>query len=274
MNSIIWLVNPAEFKEEDILFPAYLVKNGRHRLAVVFLNELEPREVPVVSNDPVFPTTNYTIPPVDIYGDASGLAEEVRERIHNAARREGISLYFPVSPEEGSVLEQSRFADLVLLNANLSYGSGNESPSEFVMDLLPKMQCPVMIMPDGLQEIHEIYLAYNGSYSSMYAIRQLNYLFPEFSRLPVTVIYVEEGGIGIPFEKSLKEYLRNNYVNFTIRLLRGDPASALMDELMMKKNILVTLGAFGRNRASRFFRQSNAEGIFKVINIPVFVTHP
>ncbi|RYG31878.1 MAG: universal stress protein [Chitinophagaceae bacterium] len=203
------------------------------------------------------------------------MQDEGRERLKRAAENAGLTLHDgPLEDDEG-IVEESRFADLVIVGAGLSFHEfSNESPSRFVMDLLPKMQCPVLVMPDDLQEIKEIYFAYNGGYSSVYALRQMIYLFPEFKRLPVTVLYVEEGRGGIPFERSLKDWLYNHFDNITIKLLKGDPASALMDELMPKKNILVTFGAFGRNKVSRFLRHSNAEGVLQVINVPVFITHP
>lgn len=277
MNKIIWLVNPATFKDEDITFPAYIAASGKNKVTAIVLNEWQYGVVPVLTNDPVFPTTNYTIPEMPVDESALQRETESRERMRNAASRAGMELIFhdaPVDSDEG-LIEESRFSDLVLVSAGLSFHeAADEMPSRFVMSLLPKLQCPVLVMPDDHQEIKEIYFAYNGGYSSIYAIRQMIYLFPEFRRLPVTVIYVEEGKNGIPFEKSLKDFLYSHFENITIKLLKGDPASALMDELMLKKNVLVTLGAFGRNRASRFFRHSNAEGVLQVINIPVFITHP
>lgn len=277
MNKVIWLINPATFRDDQMEFPATLAKNGNHRLVAVLLNEWQPAYVPVLTNDPVFPTTNYSIPEIEVDENALKAEEDARKRIIDAAAKAGVDLSLHNGPVEGDdgIIEESRFADLVLVGAGLSFHVPNdETPSKYVMELLPKLQCPVLVMPDDHQEVREIYFAYNGGYSSMYAIRQMIYLFPEFKRLPVTVIYVEEGRDSIPFEKSLKSFLYNHFENITFRLLKGEPSSALTDELMHKKNALVTLGAFGRSKASRFFRHSNAEGVLQVIDIPVFITHP
>ena len=277
MYRVLWFVNTSTFRDQDLAFPAYLSKSGGYKITAIPLSEWEAGAVPVLTNDPVFPTTNYSIPEMEIDNSLLFREEEGRERLKKAAEASGIDLLIHPSPVDAveGIKEECRFADLVIVNAGLSFHeSEEESPSRFVMELLPEIECPVLVMPDDEQEIREIYFTYNGGYSSVFAIRQMIYLFPHFKRLPVTVLYVEEGKDRIPFERSLKEFLYSHFESVTIKLLRGDTASALMDELMAKKDIMVTFGAFGRNKMSRFFKHSNAEGILQVINIPAFITHP
>lgn len=277
MHKVLWLVNPATFREQDIYFPSYLSKSGNHKITAIVLTDWEAGAVPVLTNDPVFPTTNYSIPEIEVNDALLQREDEGKERLVKTAAAAGMDLYIhPAAVDAGAgIREESRFADLILVNAGLSFHEpGGAAPSGYVMELLADVECPVLVVPDDKQEISEIYVTYNGSSSSMFAIRQMAYLFPQFRRLPVTVLYVEEGKGEIPFERSLKEFLYSHFDHITIKLLSGDVASALMDELMHKKNIMVTFGAFGRSKVSRFFKNSNAEGILQVINIPAFITHP
>jgi len=55
--------------------------------------------------------------------------------------------------------------------------------------------------------------------------------------------------------------------------LKGDPDSKLFEELLVRKNIFLVMGAYGRNAVSRFFKRSQADMLIKAVSQPIFIAH-
>ena len=174
------------------------------------------------------------------------------------------------------IIKESRFADLLLLSADTSFGSLPDTvPTRFVKETLAGAECPVMVMPAEWAAIREIIFSYNGTFSSTYAIRTFTTLFPECGNIPVKLLYVEEKGHHhIPQEDKILNYLSLHYDQVTTEVLTGDPAAAFLATLIRRNDCIVTYGAYGRSGMSRFFHRSDAENVLRTVNIPIFITHP
>ena len=173
------------------------------------------------------------------------------------------------------VIGESRFADLLVVDAETSFARKKEPiPAKFVKDVLAEAECPVIIAPYSFHSVDEIHFAYNGSPSSVYAIKQFTYLFPEWRQKKVTVVNVrEKEGEGIEDQYKMKEWLRQHYANVELKVLTGDASDQLFAYLIDKKNAMVVIGAYGRSMLSRLFRPSHAHLIVKTVNLPIFITH-
>jgi hypothetical protein len=69
------------------------------------------------------------------------------------------------------LIEESRFADLLIIDAETSFNRGLEAnPTRFVKEILQHAECPVVISPVSFEGLDEIIFAYDGSASSVYAI--------------------------------------------------------------------------------------------------------
>jgi hypothetical protein len=120
-----------------------------------------------------------------------------------------------------------------------------------------------------------VVFAYNGSYSSVYAIREFMQLFPSMSGKKASVIYVPEKGIPIiPNEQLLAEYLQLYFSDVTFTVLNGLPEAEIRRFLQGREHCVAVMGAYGRNTFSRFFNPGNARNMLRTLNVPVFITHP
>ncbi|MEO5967257.1 MAG: universal stress protein [Ferruginibacter sp.] len=277
MNKILWLVNPITFVESDLEYPQYISSLNNSRLTVLLLDEYKLQPLMVVSNDPMFPTVEYRIPTLDIPDNQSVLFEEGKQRILKSTQEKNISLVIHDGTGDAGndIVVESMFSDLILVKSTMSFNfADTNSPSDFLLHILPKVECPVLILPDEVQSIDEVVFTYNGSYSSIYAIRQFTYLFPQLSNVPVTVLYVAEEEGEIKHQQQLKELLYQHYENISFKILQGDPVTAIQNELISRKNIVASFGALGRNKLSNFFKKSNADNIVNKLHIPLFITHP
>ena len=113
-------------------------------------------------------------------------------------------------PLQETVFE-SRFADLIITGIDTSFiRNDNECPSQFVEALLQKSECPIVLAPEHNTDIDEIIFAYDGSASSVFAIKQFIYLFPVFENKRIMVVQAAE----TPFIKDrqrISELLKGYY---------------------------------------------------------------
>lgn len=242
-------------------FGCYMAKLTHSRLTGLFLEGLK-EERPVVAvaeNGTVTVEAN-----IHRFREAC-LCRETLSLIH---RDRGVPL--------SEVVAESRFADLIIVDAETAFSRKDAVvPGRFAKEVLRNAECPVLIAPYSCGEIDEIIFAYDGSPSSVYAIRQFAHLFPDLRNRPVKVIsirYDEELAIEEQFK--MKEWLRAHFddLHFEVRNA-GGVSDQLFAYLIEKKNAIVVMGAYGRNEVSNFFRPSHANLLLKTVNLPIFIAH-
>lgn len=276
MKNILAVIDILNFSETQLDLIQYITRLMKGKLTIVLL-EIIP---------PPFPAPLPGVLDALFYGEQS-MENNIRERqlemAENteklraacASRGMGVTLHtYAEAPLEAVIIE-SRFADVLLVTHDLSLSAirgGN--PPDFIHELLLQAQCPVLTLPDDMQTIKETVLAYNGSYSSMYAIRAFFHLFPALALRKVKVVYVTENGEdAMPDEARLKHYLNGFCTKTEYVILQGGPSKSLLASLQDSKHTLVTFGAYGRSRASLFFNSSTADDALRLNHIYTFITH-
>ena len=203
--------------------------------------------------------------------------EQTVRLIRDRCKKDHISVEISVTGGEPitEVLFNSKFADLLVLDPALDfYGNGDSIPSHFAAEILRFSECPVLLAPLQEAGINEIDFCYNGSASSVFAIKQFTYLFPAFCDKNVFLIEVKETAQKLErTERRMMEWLRVHYNEAEYVQLQGDPGNALFDYFFMKTNRLIVLGSYGRNLLSQLFKQSTAEKLIRMIDLPIFITH-
>lgn len=189
-----------------------------------------------------------------------------RETSHLIHRDRGIPL--------SEVMEESRFADLIIVDPVTSFSrTDREVPSRFVKDVLLEAECPVLVAPYSFDGIDTVIFMYNGSPSSVFAIKQFTYLFPDLAGKKAIILNVRNDTSAIEQQFKMKEWLRAHYQDIEYVILKGDPTDEMFGYLIEKKNAMVVMGAFGRSLFSRFFKPSHARLVMKTINLPLFIAH-
>jgi nucleotide-binding universal stress UspA family protein len=132
----------------------------------------------------------------------------------------------------------------------------------------------VIISPYSFESIDDIIFSYNGTKSSVFAIKQFTYLFPELRQKKAIVVNVRNDELDTLEEQfKMKEWMKNHYTDVEYVLLKGEPSDQLFGYLIERKNGIVVMGAYGRGMLSRFFKPSHARLIVKTINLPLFISH-
>jgi nucleotide-binding universal stress UspA family protein len=268
MEKILLAMDGYQQNTYAIDFACYLTKLTHSRLTGIFLEggadgegpDLihldEPEAVGVDSGDPV-------LRHVHQFREAC-IGREVPARVH---RDRGV-------PVEDILLE-SRFSDLIVVDPETSFHKlEKEFPGRFTRDVLLAAECPVIVSPYHFEALHEVIFAYNGTSSSVFAIKQFTYLFPEFRNKRAIVVNVrndEENAIEEQFR--MKEWLAAHYDQVEFVVLKGNASDELFGFLLERKDAIVVLGAYGRGILSRFLKPSHASLFLRTINLPIFIAH-
>lgn len=169
--------------------------------------------------------------------------------------------------------KETRFADLILLSAEVFYDTPNDLLlSEQLKSILRLSECPVMIIPAEFHFPENIILAYDGSESATYALKQFAYVFPEFSNKNFSVVYIgKHEEKTFPDEILIQELAARHFsdLNF-VKLDTTDQFSSWTNKT--KNNLLVT-GSYGRSDLSEVFKKSFLTDVVREHKIPVFIAH-
>ena len=165
------------------------------------------------------------------------------------------------------LIEQSSQADLVVVDTTPDF-------QEYSLhDILKDAHCPVCLVSINTPVVEKIILLYNGSASSKFAIERFNDLFPEWLHLPTTLLSINPPE---KFENDdfLNNWLPGHFTQLDIVRLHGNEKKELVNFLNKDpNNVLVVMGAFGRNIISRFFHHSLSNVILDETKVSLFTTH-
>ena len=172
------------------------------------------------------------------------------------------------------VIEESRFADLIIIDPEISFEiKDGRLSSRFIKDIATAAECPVVVAPTSFEGLEQIVFCYDGSRSSVAAIKQFTYLLPELSKNKLTVLEVAGHQTDVEKKDKLASWLKIHYPDFEFQLLHGNPTSELLKYFLSKDNVFVILGSYGRTMVSQFFKPSSADLLIHVVNLPLFITH-
>ncbi|MBN9385598.1 MAG: universal stress protein [Chitinophagaceae bacterium] len=278
MEKILLALDAQHINTQTVDFACYLARLTNSRLTGIFLEDLlsEGAIRFEIAQEMALPERV-----VDARETPMGARNEITETNIKSFRQscDCRGIHAHVHRDRGipvdEVIEESRFADLLVVDVDTSFAQKRDgTPHKFVKDVLQEAECPVVLAPYSFHSIDEIIFAYNGSASSVFAIKQFTYLFPEWRQKKVTIVEVKEkDDNAIGHQRKMKEWLEAHYPNVELKVLAGDPSDQLFGYLIEKKNAMVVMGAYGRNMLSSFFKRSHAHLIVKTVNLPIFITH-
>lgn len=263
--------------QQSMVFGSYLAGLTQSGLTGVFLENLPPKSEPGVKfaygSAYVETIGAEDLPEIEFKQRAAAKSiqdfkdacevQEIACRIH---RDQGVPL------EE--LIAESRYADVILTGPGLFASSALDQTSGLVKELLVKSECPVIITPLRPRPIEEILLAFDGGASSVFAIKQFTYLFPELRDANITVLQANEQASFDPEQKEkFYEYLREHYKHIVFKDLHGKPEDELFDYTLRKEKCCLVMGAYGRSWLSSLFHHSTAELVLQLNNLPVFIAH-
>jgi nucleotide-binding universal stress UspA family protein len=195
-----------------------------------------------------------------------------------ACRKKGVASEVHVDKGDPvrEILFESRFADILILDPGISFYDKEESlPSHFVKEILAQAECPVMLAANSFDDFEEIVFCYNGSASSVFAIKLFTYLFPEFNNKKVLLLEINktEDEEVIVSRQRMMEWLGAHYNSTHYHFLEGEVKDGLFAYFFMKEKMLIVMGSYGRSMLSNLFKKSAADVLIRMVDLPLFIAH-
>lgn len=278
MEKILVAIDALNPDKHVLEFACYLSRLTRSKIVGVFLENLVAEERPVLKKV-------HGMTYVDWELDEN--AEEYKAKMESIEKN--ISFFkdtciieavnYTIHRDRGvpvrELITESRFADVIVVDVQTSFNKVYDgNPTEFVRDILKEAECPVIIAPEGFDGIDEIIFTYDSSASSVFAIKQFTYLFPQLFNKKVSIVQVNgTGDWQDPDKYKFKEWLGDHYTNLNFEALKGRADSELFIDLMKRKNIFLVMGAYGRSELSKLFKRSQADLLIRSLSQPIFITH-
>jgi hypothetical protein len=191
---------------------------------------------------------------------------------HNLKYRARKDVYDFALPE---LVRETRFADLLILDSQkFNESISKEEQSSHLKDLLQETECPVLVVSEKFQYPQKNVLAYDGSNSSVYAIKQFAYLFPELANNETLLVFSKnQEEVALPDEELIYELVSHHFKNVLTLTLTINPKKYFSAWLSEQSPPILVSGSFGRSRVSQLFRKSFVTDVIAEHQLPVFIAH-
>jgi nucleotide-binding universal stress UspA family protein len=279
MKRILLTLNTAKAKTNALDFACFIARLTGSDLTVLSFEPLYAEKAPAIKAEEDilhFEKGKNEYIPENRRSDH--LYEHNKALFSNACQSREVNFSFCVLKTHSlkAVISETRFADLLIVDPEIKFSGDQQGlPTEFAKELLLKSECAVILAPYSFDGIDEIVFAYDGSKSSVFAIKQFTFLFPELADKKVTVVQVnnDEPNKPIVQEQRIRQLLNTHYDRVHFETLSGQPAFELVRYLIDKRKTFIVLGAFGRNMLSNFLKESTADKVVSTANLPFFISH-
>ena len=170
--------------------------------------------------------------------------------------------------------KETRFADLLVICSESFYRNiAGEDASDYMKDALHAAECPVIVVPEKYEFPHKNILAYDGSGSSVYAIKQFAYLFPELCRNQTMLLHISNEDAAIPDKTHIEELVNQHFSQITLQQTNKHPKDFFSAWVAENKDTLLISGSFSRSLFSQLFRKSFVAETIAEHTLPVFIAH-
>lgn len=277
MKSFVVIFDGFNLSKSALTYSIELTKAAKAHLTAVFLDEFTYHSYDIAKVIRDYDNYQTKIKELDIADNAR--RNEAAEQFQKACNKAGIT--FSIRHDKGfsytDLKEESLFADLIIISELETFSKyKTKSPTLFIKDLLAGIHCPVLVVPDTFKPVEKIILLYDGSLSSMHAIKMFSYLFDNFFNKPIHVLTVKENYMSnrLPHNKLMRIFIRQHFTKPNFSILKGEAKEQIIGYLRStKENKLVVLGAYHRSEVSRWLKMSMADVLMKEMDIPLFIAH-
>jgi hypothetical protein len=172
------------------------------------------------------------------------------------------------------LVKESRFSDLLVISAALFFSNVAQSEAKAVLQqALRAAECPILVLPDKVQPIDEVIVAYDGKKDSVYALKQFTYLFAQYCDLETTIVYLsDDPAATFPEADYIEEFAARHFKLLCFEHLSyGKKTFPFW--VKDHKNALLVSGAYNRSALSLALKKSFAEDVIDADQTPVFISH-
>ena len=170
---------------------------------------------------------------------------------------------------------ETRFADLLIISSERFFENmGAGSPSEYMKDAIHEAECPVIVIPENFSFPRRNVIAYDGSASAVYAMKQFAYVLPELAVNPTLMVHSKDkDDLKLLNHDYIEELAKQHYKEVSIQELELNQKKDFNSWLKKEGSPILICGAFGRSSLSQLFRKSFVTEVIADHKLPVFIAH-
>ncbi len=210
--------------------------------------------------------------------DALRRITQFLQKFEEKCREYGVK--YELHSDEGvpfeAIVESGKIADLITIGLRTFYHFETSSkPGDTLKRVLQHSVCPVLAVPEKMERVENVLVAYDGSTESAKALRAFVNLFqPLLGQLHVTLLTIsEKRGKTETVQKEALDYLKCWDIQADAEVMGGKVYQAVIERAKAMNHPLAVMGAFGRNPISDLFFGSTARRVVEDSTIPVLVYH-
>lgn len=174
------------------------------------------------------------------------------------------------------VINQTTYADLIIAHAQTDFNDYLlTSMNASLKDMLVDAHCPILLVRPNIHPIQKIIFTYDGSYSSMHAIKMFSYLFPSTTTAQVSLISIDSyRNDQKENEKLLDEWLDHHYGNVEREMQQRTVKEQLLDIANRStENTYVVMSTYGKEAYARIFHPSHVQLLLGYSKASLFIAH-
>jgi hypothetical protein len=272
MKKIILAFDGKHFSEGVMQMSEWLNSSQTVLMTGVFLSPVDYREIIGYSGMGI--GTPVMMPPMET--DDSLVNVNIR-KFEDRCQREGFEYRVHKDTDLFALQElitETRFADLLIVSSELFYENIQKNqPNDYLRKTLHESECPVLLVPESFVTPFSLILAYDGKASSVFAIKQFAYLFPELCDMETLLVSVAEENAELPRQDYIGELCARHFNSLTMQPLTSENKQTFAAWVSEKRGSLLVTGAFGRGELSSLFRKSFVTEVIRDHKIPLFIAH-
>jgi hypothetical protein len=272
MRKIIVPFEGANYPEECLRLVGALNAISPVRLTAVFAPEVDYSQVLAITGGMAGATY---LPDL---GDEDRIVAESSRRLEDFCREHSIQVFIHKERLDFAIAlirKETRFAELLVLDGRHFFENIDaRQPNAYMKEILHTTECPVLLVPEKTDLPGNIILAYDGSAASVYAIREFAHLFPEFSKLPATLVFLGESkDATFPDRENIEELVSAHFAQVRVLQLHMDHKDFFSRWLPGQERCWLVTGSYGRSDLSQLFSKSFISSLIGEHRIPVFAAH-
>ena len=185
------------------------------------------------------------------------------------------SVFRGLRPTIEEIAAESRFADYIIMDAIPRKGYVIDLFHErIVKELLPSVECPVIIAPSSFTGLNEVMFWYEGNTSSAFAMKQFTYLGLLADDIRTTILTTSQMGNTRQNDlQKMREWQCRHFDFNNIQTVDDRYDKGLFDFILRKNKTMLITGAHFRGRLLRFFQFSRSVLSIKTLPFPLFITN-
>ena len=270
MKKILIILNESHVPQEVIKRAIHIAKESNSLLEAVFINDIN--------------GFNYGYPfPNDLFllgekvraetrtAESMRLLENIAKEFKNDCNEHSVEYKIEIDKAVSikHLINLSSFADLIIAD------SKSDSDEYSLKDLLADAHCPLLLVSKNAEPVAKVYVAYDGSASSMYAVKMFSYIFPEYMNFNIHFFQITAGDIDeIAHLDEIKSWATMHFANVKFELIKGSTKKELVEHIRNgPEKAIIIMGAYSGSSIARLFLKSTAESVINETNASLFITH-